>query len=597
MTLKPLPELYLTNRNGGSILHSSKCTSCQLPYRLVLKVVELRRLLSLLYIALLSTALLAHEAPTTSPSLFEQQLAADQQSSLISADMATIYRAMAILEPQSLPQRYSRESADISKCATDALVEAFAVINANPELYGSYAKMFMARPQTQFYIESPQGYFRLFFDLTGLHAVPTADNDSSGIPDFIERAANLADSVWSYELDQLAHLKPPVDNGQGGSDQYDIYFQKIPYYGYTTPESPGPEPWNDYASHIVIHSTFSPGFPPNEDPEGDVMGALKVTIAHEFYHAVQFAYDVSEASFFMEMSSTWMEEMAFPQVNDNYNYLPEFFNYPEVGLQAGDFHRYASFVWPKYLEERFGAIIMRDLWAKCRTTSAIVAWGAVIDSAGSSFEREFTRFVLWNYYTNTRSTGTHYESAPDYPPVDVMAYHYDLPDSGNFSVTPPQPYASNYIVFENLNGYDGIVGFDFTGLNATTWTLAYVVDYGDGNYFDSLLVPLAGGKAKVWIADFRNVLRVTFIPAVAAHFGTEYNFTYHLHFRRPGDVDGDTQISISDAVFLINWIFAGGATPYPNYIADVNCDGIGSISDAVHLISYIFAGGPPPCQY
>ena len=135
---------------------------------------------------------------------------------------------------------------------------------------------------------------------------------------------------------------PPVsDVDQGGSSQYDIYFQQVPYYGFTSPELAGPEVWNDFSSHIVVHNTFSPGFPPNDDPEGLVLGALKVTIAHEFYHAIQFAYDVSEVSFFMEMSSTWMEEMAYPQVNDNYNYLPDFFNVTQVGLQAGDAHRYA----------------------------------------------------------------------------------------------------------------------------------------------------------------------------------------------------------------------------------------------------------------
>ncbi len=560
------------------------------------KVVPLRRIVSFLFIFLLSGLAWAHDAPTVPFAPLNDQLSADVSSGLISEDLSKIYRAMAIVAPSELPARYSREAIGLAKCATDALVEAHEVIIANPEQYGTFAKLLLARPQTQFFIESPLGNFRLFFDMTGQHAVPLADNDSSGVPDYIERAADFADSVWMYEVDQLAHLKPPVDQGQGGSDQYDIYFQVIPYYGFTSPEAAGPNPWNDFSSHIVVHSTFASGFPPNDDPEGDAIGALKVTIAHEFYHAVQFAYDVSEASFFMEQSSTWMEEMVYPQVNDNYNYLPEFFDVPQVGLQAGDMHRYAAFIWPKFLQERFGAEIMRALWEKCRTSSAIVAWGSVIDSLGSSIEEEFTRFALWNYYTDSRAIPGRYESAADYPLIDIMAYHYDIPDSGNFSVKPPEPYASNYIIFENLAGYSGTVGFDFTGLTATTWGIAYVVDYGGGVYFDSLIVPLAGGKAKIWIADFQNVLRVTFIPVVAAHFGTTFNFTYHFHYRTGGDVDGDTIISISDVVFLISWIFGGGPAAYPPEVSDVNCDSISSVSDAVYLISYIFAGGPPPCS-
>ncbi len=62
-----------------------------------------------------------------------------------------------------------------------------------------------------------------------------------------------------------------------------------------------------------------------------------------------------------------------------------------------------------------------------------------------------------------------------------------------------------------------------------------------------------------------------------------------------GDADGSGAISISDAVYLINYIFAGGPAPDPLLSGDADCSGAVSISDAVYLINYIFAGGPPPC--
>ena len=62
----------------------------------------------------------------------------------------------------------------------------------------------------------------------------------------------------------------------------------------------------------------------------------------------------------------------------------------------------------------------------------------------------------------------------------------------------------------------------------------------------------------------------------------------------PGDVDGDGIISISDAVFLINYIFAGGEAPPNAQAADADCNGILTISDAVFLVNYIFSGGPGP---
>lgn len=65
-----------------------------------------------------------------------------------------------------------------------------------------------------------------------------------------------------------------------------------------------------------------------------------------------------------------------------------------------------------------------------------------------------------------------------------------------------------------------------------------------------------------------------------------------------GDSDGNGSINISDAVFLIAFIFAGGSTPgdcnTPLGLGDANGNGSVNISDAVYLIAYIFAGGTAP---
>ena len=62
-----------------------------------------------------------------------------------------------------------------------------------------------------------------------------------------------------------------------------------------------------------------------------------------------------------------------------------------------------------------------------------------------------------------------------------------------------------------------------------------------------------------------------------------------------GDADNNGIITISDAVFLINYIFSGGPAPCPPRNGDADCNTITTISDAVYLINYIFAGGPAPC--
>jgi hypothetical protein len=62
-----------------------------------------------------------------------------------------------------------------------------------------------------------------------------------------------------------------------------------------------------------------------------------------------------------------------------------------------------------------------------------------------------------------------------------------------------------------------------------------------------------------------------------------------------GDANNDGIVDISDAVYLIAFIFSGGPAPSIYDAGDCNCDGIIDISDVVYLIAYIFQGGPQPC--
>jgi hypothetical protein len=63
-----------------------------------------------------------------------------------------------------------------------------------------------------------------------------------------------------------------------------------------------------------------------------------------------------------------------------------------------------------------------------------------------------------------------------------------------------------------------------------------------------------------------------------------------------GDADNSGAINISDAVYIIAYIFSGGQSPYPLAAGDANCDEACNISDAVYLIAYIFSGGAAPCS-
>jgi hypothetical protein len=62
-----------------------------------------------------------------------------------------------------------------------------------------------------------------------------------------------------------------------------------------------------------------------------------------------------------------------------------------------------------------------------------------------------------------------------------------------------------------------------------------------------------------------------------------------------GDADLSGAVDISDAVYLVRYIFNGGSMPVPYQAGDANCDLTVDISDVVYLIAFIFAAGPAPC--
>jgi hypothetical protein len=63
-----------------------------------------------------------------------------------------------------------------------------------------------------------------------------------------------------------------------------------------------------------------------------------------------------------------------------------------------------------------------------------------------------------------------------------------------------------------------------------------------------------------------------------------------------GDANTDGQVSVSDIIYLINYLFRSGSSPRPVEAGNVNCENQVNITDVVYLINYLFKGGKPPCE-
>ena len=94
-----------------------------------------------------------------------------------------------------------------------------------------------------------------------------------------------------------------------------------------------------------------------------------------------------------------------------------------------------------------------------------------------------------------------------------------------------------------------------------------------------------------------NYLVTTASPALPANNSCGQQIGAKLQGCAPyvfGDANGDSNVNVGDAVYMINYVFKGGPAPDPLEAGDANCDGFPNVADAVYLINYVFKGGPAP---
>jgi len=466
----------------------------------------------------------------------------DYQTSLI-------YRVQSIKNRALLPAHLNAGERTVDRCATPILLEVISNWNRLSPAVRTAMKELLSRPVRQYTYDSPGGYFKIHYDITGTHAVPLLDDNQNGIPDYVEWLGDYADSVWRTQITILGYMEPPSDGGAGGDDKYDIYTEEMPYYGYAQPEYPGPKPWNDYTSYISVHRNFY-GFPPNQDPDGNQKGAMKVTLAHELFHAVQFGYDVYEEVWYMEISSTWMEDVVYDVVNDNYNYLPDFFDHPDESLQSTSLHMYASFIWNSYLSENFGNDVVRGIWNGCIWHDALWSMDSVLSARGSSRDQEFKTFTAWNFVTGTRDDGLHYEEGSEYPLISLMRTHSTYPVTELTSAQPPDNLAANYIMFFPPP-YNSDLHIWFNGHDSYLWgaVVAKSQSLTDHSFEEITLNELREGE--IVIPNFDGYYAVTLIPSVLSTWGYNINFTYSAYLTTSDTTHG-TRVEAGDDAQGVN---------------------------------------------
>ncbi len=270
------------------------------------------------------------------------------------------------------------------------------------------------------------------------------DSDGDGIADLIELVAEAAEESWEVEIEDLGY-EEPLD-----SDNKIIII------------------FDDKDEYLLSGAVGITGLLSNGDPYIAINpwlsdDYLKITVAHEFFHTIQFGYDTGFATTnhgvnWAEATAVWIEEIVYDEVDDYINYLTDFFDYTDYSVFASiaptdTLFPYALNIWPLFLQEYFNDEgVIKDIWENYFHSSAddedltkvYDSVLEVVEDYGENLSDVFRQFTLWNMADDE------YSEAGDFPAVTALeAYEGDYYQVE--SAHAPALYGTNYLYFENYS--------------------------------------------------------------------------------------------------------------------------------------------------
>ena len=420
--------------------------------------------------------------------------------------------------------------------------------------------------EPEYYI-SPGGHFKIWYvtttgDRPGAGWPELDGAYSEGIPEYVRYCASFLDESRRVIVDELGYRPPPEDyryhdryeamgSDDGGDGLYDVYITDLPsgFSGYARPE--GVTSGASLPSYIVVENDFVESRRTLEK----ALDLLRISVAHEYFHAVQFGYDAGEAPFWLEQSAVWIEEQVYDDIDDYLTYLPSFSGFltePWIALDASDGeHEYAGVLWPLFLAQRYGRDLIRVIWERAETSPALEAIDEGLRGAGSDLASAFQEFTTWNVFTDERADGDRfYEEGASYPPVELSGLHESvLPgDPGRLRFDGPQIpagrypdyLAANYIGFVPDSSRHGGLRIEFTGITGE-WGVSLA---GSGAADTVMTVPATRGNVTIEVPDWTRYETLMLVVASLERTGANYEYAYSATFD-PGLTGANRPIAAS----------------------------------------------------
>ncbi len=443
-----------------------------------------------------------------------------------------------LFDPQRLPRQYSAEEQMPLKCGTEIIAKLRAYWSQLSIDDQAFFKQAMQRPELPISYISPQGLFKLHYTQSGVNSVPIADTNGNSTPDYIERAGEYFDYCYHFEIDTLGYQPPPSDFGIDGPE-IDVYFRNLnDAYGYTDFDQEIPSTsYDDWTSYMTLDNDFAgSGF------YRKGLEALKVTAAHELFHVIQLGYNFREMDIcFFEMSSTWMEDRVYNEVNDYYQYLASYLYHTDLPLTyTNGSHEYGAAIFLKCLADSYPKAVLRRTWENMRQLNCMNALDQALTEQGSDLATAFTTFALWNYFTGQRSSlHKFYAEADQYPQVSeekIFTFQSDttVVDSSYFLTAVYYKMTPELSSYFSLQQHNEQLTYLRTGI---------IVNQQD-NLTITNLSPVSMSRLG-FINGYNDLILIAInvsVPAVLDDYLSKYEqnvYSYHIF---PGELGGEANI-------------------------------------------------------
>jgi len=257
-----------------------------------------------------------------------------------------------------------------------------------------------SRPDKDTYAISPSGHFYIHYDLTGNAAPNLTDNDTNGVPDYVDEVGIIADSARHVLVDMMGWEEEPFD-GEGG---YDIYIMSYAsgVYGYNYKDIGN-------TSYLQIDNDYM-GY--NSKFDLAPIDIMRITVGHEYFHGIQWGYEENLGSnaYFYEMTSMWFEDVLIPDGNDYLDgWADDLLDNPTAGFDntgsgyelALFGHYLSSFIDPSGQFDARQSTIMKKIWERFRDSNSS-AYTSVKYILENNFNWDFSEawidFISRNLY-------------------------------------------------------------------------------------------------------------------------------------------------------------------------------------------------------